>query len=77
MQELDNFLSGLINDTLYGRRVRMWGGRSQEGKVFEFWQQLLMEKEGTSAEITEQGWKMFSEHGKCNKLGDLARHLDG
>ena len=61
---------------LYGRRAQMCVGRAQKGNGFEFWRHSL-ENEGTSAEITQEGWKLFNEYGKCNKFADLARHLDG
>ena len=55
----------------------MCGDRTMQGNGFEFWRQLFLENEGTSAEITQAGRKLFNEYGKCNKLARLTRHLHG
>ena len=74
--KLETFVSTWVNDTLYGRRVQMAGGKTQEGNGFEIWRQLYLEHHGGANAVQLGGMRRLQEWPKCSSIGNLNQHLD-
>ena len=45
-EKLETFVCCWVNDTIYGQRVQLAGGKSETGNGFEIWRQLFHEHHG-------------------------------
>ena len=75
-ERLETFLCMWVSDKIYGRRVQLAGGESQQGNGFEIWRKLYLEHHGGAEAVKLGGIRRLQEWPKCKDASHLAQHLD-
>ena len=75
--KLEQTIVDWLPERLYKRRVQLCGGPTEQNNGFKMWNRLYKQNKGTGDIIEYAGTETIREYPRCDRIADVADHLDG